>query len=744
MGEIRKLHVTFNTQRFEVDIDVKDSVEVFKLQLYSLTGVPPDGQKILGLTKGSPLKDDIILESLAIKDGQKVLLMGKPEAAVPTNDTSPPIPVPHEPTIFEEDINAWKTSCTRIFFPNEDILQPSFVAPGNWNICFSCATTCHLPNTVAPNRDPKLKFKCTCAQIPGKECLYSARSTVGLEAIAGKLKSLVIEDLEKAKTEQAKAFAQQGSSHGQQQLINRFKAQYSLVAMYEQPELQAMALSCIPLEIQQATGKQQVIDLLAWFKTQFFKWVDKPPCDSCGGSTRGAGVVAPSSEDQMYRANTVELYVCDSCHAFTRFPRYNHPGKLLSTRRGRCGEWANAFTLCCRAIGRDARFVLDFTDHVWTEVFEEETQRYVHTDPCENQYDKPMTYEAGWGKKLSYVIAFAWDHILDVTKRYTRKWDELKQRRTIVDEDTLANIIHKFNADLGRPLTPARTELLRKRVADEYVELENYLIIPTTIQSDELQGRQSGSEEWRTQRGEIGDGGACAVPVIPITKPAPKPLPIHRKRVFNLDSTKISLVGAARFTGTSVHITPASNAQKGGVYIKELTQINKGFTIGFDFRMASRGADGFAFVVHRDPRETQALGKEGNGVGYDGIARSVVVEFDTWKSDDCGDPSGNHVSIHTRGQEPNSSHHLHSLGSVNPSVVLNDGAQHAAFIQYDAEQQTLAVWVEKEALMIVKINLPETIGVSEDGKAWLGFVGSTGGVSQLHELLRWSVNVPDN
>ncbi|KAH3840242.1 hypothetical protein DPMN_113689 [Dreissena polymorpha] len=269
-----------------------------------------------------------------------------------------------------------------------------------------------------------------------------------------------------------------------------------------------------------------VLALLKWFKNSFFRWMDAPSCRQCGGKTSFHGNDAPTPEDLRFEGNRVEKYRCDVCGEFTRFVRYNDPGKLLETREGRCGEWANCFTLCCRALGFEARYVLDWTDHVWTEVYSDSQERWVHCDPCENACDKPLLYELGWGKKLTYVIAFSIDDVEDVTWRYSANFEETLKRRTECRESWLVNTLYNLDKQKWSAMPEAKQNVRLKRKIAELVEL----ITPKKADGQNLSGRTTGSMAWRLARGEIG-GGADSPPQQYIFNPTPEEITQQRFHV---------------------------------------------------------------------------------------------------------------------------------------------------------------------------------------------------------------------
>ncbi|XP_038579992.1 peptide-N(4)-(N-acetyl-beta-glucosaminyl)asparagine amidase isoform X1 [Micropterus salmoides] len=295
------------------------------------------------------------------------------------------------------------------------------------------------------------------------------------------------------------------------------QSNFQHVMLYENLELQQKARSCIPHQQMSSAAEHKlkevkeadpecklgiedflVLELLRWFKQDFFSWVDCLPCSSCGGPTQNASSLSPTTDDLRWGAQRVENHYCQSCSLPTRFPRYNSPEKLLETRRGRCGEWANCFTLCCRALGLEARYVWDSTDHVWTEIYSVSQRRWLHCDSCENVCDKPLLYEVGWGKKLAYVLAFSKDQVVDVTWRYSCKHPEVLSRRTKVQEAWLLHTINGLNASRQQFLSPERKKELTERLLVELVEF----ISPTKKQTGELGGRNSGSLAWRIARGE--------------------------------------------------------------------------------------------------------------------------------------------------------------------------------------------------------------------------------------------------
>nr|CAG4651832.1 EOG090X06HD [Triops cancriformis] len=300
-----------------------------------------------------------------------------------------------------------------------------------------------------------------------------------------------------------------------------------LVQSYENPLLQQKALSYIPISrlLERAGANIEgdssrllhcpallreafLEELLIWFKTEFFTWFSPPNCRICHQVMAHQGSVPPSMEDKLWGAERVENYACLSCPASShRFPRYNRPEKLLETRTGRCGEWANCFTLLCRSLGWDTRYVLDWTDHVWTEIFLENKQRWIHCDSCEAMYDKPLLYEKGWGKQLTYVLAFSKDHVQDVTWRYSAQYKELLKRRIEVSENWL---LEKCTS-LTSQLQANTTELMKKQFTLRLLkELCEFIMPNVSSQDENLPGRISGDVEWRSARGETGSAEVAA------------------------------------------------------------------------------------------------------------------------------------------------------------------------------------------------------------------------------------------
>jgi len=98
--------------------------------------------------------------------------------------------------------------------------------------------------------------------------------------------------------------------------------------------------------------------------------------------------------------------------------RHNDPIEILAYGKGKCGEFSILFTALCLAHNYRARLILDMSDHVWTEVWNEKQKRWVHVDPSAKKIDDPEMYERGWKKDLKEVYAFENGNMQNVTSRY--------------------------------------------------------------------------------------------------------------------------------------------------------------------------------------------------------------------------------------------------------------------------------------------------------------------------------------
>ncbi len=157
---------------------------------------------------------------------------------------------------------------------------------------------------------------------------------------------------------------------------------------------------------------------------------------------------------------------------------------------------------------------------------------------------------------------------------------------------------------------------------------------------------------------------------------------------------------------------------------------------------------------------TAALGGAGDAIGYGvpdppqtgtPIPNSLAVEFDTYQNPPF-DPNANHIAVQSCGTDPNTQDHDAICPDGNPAnlgivsdlggITLADGNVHTAVLQYDPG--TLSIFVDNlgTPLLVISVDLTTQLSLN-NGSAWVGFTGATGGSVENNDILSWNFTPAD-
>ena len=281
---------------------------------------------------------------------------------------------------------------------------------------------------------------------------------------------------------------------------------------YKDIEMQQKIKEIIPARPPGSTSEQYVKILLKWYKKEFFTWCNKPKCPKCGQNDKNLAPLnygaSPNSEEKKFLSYRTEIYLCNNCNIEVRFSRYNKTIKLLETRTGRCSEWSNLFGGILYTCGFKTRLINNFEDHVWNEFYNEEEKRWVHIDSCEEAYDTPLVYEQGWGRVMTFILGMSDDGLVEVTPRYVKDWKIINERRSPKMITKLQNILDEVNKKITSGYSKEEMAKIEERRKNEIESFEKkirtdlYREGNVNVNESEKIGRQSGSLEWRKNRGE--------------------------------------------------------------------------------------------------------------------------------------------------------------------------------------------------------------------------------------------------
>ncbi len=225
-------------------------------------------------------------------------------------------------------------------------------------------------------------------------------------------------------------------------------------------------------------------------------------------------------------------------------------------------------------------------------------------------------------------------------------------------------------------------------------------------------------------------------------------------------------------------LAPSGPTNRGAVWRDTPVSVSGGFDTTFVINInsgggASGGGDGMAFVIQNEMVAgdtgnvgVAGIGRHASALGYgifvtsnpgESIDNSLVIEFDTFFNDNQPaaapilDPDSNHISVHTGGTGENDQREEFSIGratSADLGVNMSDGLDHTVRILY--QPGTLEVYFDGTLVITTPYSFSTGGTFLDSGapvgglnliggnSAWVGFVGSSGGSLENHDVISWT------
>ncbi len=202
-------------------------------------------------------------------------------------------------------------------------------------------------------------------------------------------------------------------------------------------------------------------------------------------------------------------------------------------------------------------------------------------------------------------------------------------------------------------------------------------------------------------------------------------------KAFSTDDFQLNNEAKIIDETNTVQLTSDLPGKNGSAWAKMELDLTGDFYIESEMYFGNKdflGADGIAFVLQ--PLGVNA-GSSGGGIGYEGIAPSLAVEFDTFYN--ITDPTSvDHVAVIANGKTENiEAHREFTHYSEIPNI--EDGKWHKVNFRWTAASKKLIVELDGESVVEDTIDIVEEIFNKNPLVHW-GFTASTGGLYNTQRI----------